>query len=264
MPTSANHVKPASNFRNILIDNIPFSCASWGEILESMDSRPYGSRNYISITNTESLHFAFNNLDHRKYIQGASFSCCDGVGILLAAKRNGFTIPRLHGPDLLLKCCEFGQLKGWKHFFYGGKQGVPELLSRNLKTKYPKMRIVGAHSPPFRKLTKAEDAKIIEMINDSGADIVWVGLGLLKQEKWIIDHLPKSNARWMIGVGAAFDFHAGTVTRAPRWVQAIGLEWFYRAILEPRMWIRHARAFRAFSKILINKNLFRLDISSSP
>lgn len=248
---------PSNNNRKVLIDGVPFSCSSWAKILDAMETQPSDSHNYISITNTESLHFAFHDPEHKNYIQNAYFSCCDGVAIVLAAKLNGVTIPRLHGPDLLLNSCEFGQDKNWRHFFYGGKDGVPEVLSKNLIKKYPKIQIAGTYSPPFRRLTEQEDLQIIQMINESNPDIVWVGLGLLKQEQWIAEHLSKVHARWMIGVGAAFDFYAGTTTRAPIWVQNLGLEWLYRVLKEPRMWIRLARSLKLFAKISVTKRLYK-------
>ena len=180
---------------------------------------------------------------HFEYINKSKFSCCDGVGVVIAGKMLGYNIPRLHGPDLMLECCKYGVERKWRHYFYGGRKGVPELLSKKLSEKFPGLITVGTYSPPFRQLTPAEDREIIEQINESRPDILWVGLGLLKQEKWIADHMGKIKVPWMIGVGAAFDFHAGTVKRAPLIFRKAGLEWLYRVCFEPRMIKRNLFSF---------------------
>jgi len=202
------------------------------------------SGGYISITNTESMYHALRISSHFQYINNADFSCCDGVGVVLAGKMLGVKIPRLHGPDLLLKCCEYGVDKKWRHFFYGGKQGVAELLSKKLTEKFPGLITAGTYSPPFRQLNPDEDEAIIDLINNTTPDILWVGLGLLKQEKWIAEHLGRIKVPWMVGVGAAFDFHSGTIKRAPLFFRRIGLEWFYRTLFEPRLIRRQVRGFK--------------------
>ena len=133
------------------------------------------------------------------------------------------------------ECCKYGVDRGWRHFFYGGKSGVPELLKKNFRTKYPGFKTAGTFSPPFTKLTYDEDQSIVKMINKTQPDVLWIGLGLIKQEVWIKEHLGRIKVPWMIGVGAAFDFHAGTIRRAPRAYRKIGLEWLYRLYFEPRM-----------------------------
>jgi N-acetylglucosaminyldiphosphoundecaprenol N-acetyl-beta-D-mannosaminyltransferase len=142
----------------------------------------------------------------------------------------------------MLACCEYGVERGWRHFFYGGKEGVAEALSKTLMQKYPGMITAGTLCPPFRPLSEAEDADIVKRINDSRPDIVWVGLGLLKQERWIATHLDRIEAPWMSGVGAAFDYHTGNAKWAPPWLRACGLEWLYRLCHEPRMFVRNVRS----------------------
>jgi N-acetylglucosaminyldiphosphoundecaprenol N-acetyl-beta-D-mannosaminyltransferase len=224
----------------IKILSVPFSCCGFDEIMvemaDAIKRRDVG--HIISITNTESAYHALRIADHLKYIGEASFSCCDGVGVVLAGMLLGEKVPRLHGPDLMWKCCEYGIAKGWRHFFYGGKKGVADLLNKKLTVRFPGLICAGLYAPPFRRLTSEEDHEVIGMINDAKPDILWVGLGLLKQEKWIADHMDKIEVPWMIGVGAAFDFHAGTVRRAPKLFRTVGLEWLYRTAFEPRMFRR--------------------------
>jgi N-acetylglucosaminyldiphosphoundecaprenol N-acetyl-beta-D-mannosaminyltransferase len=146
----------------------------------------------------------------------------------------------VYGPDLLLEACRFGLSLGWRHFFYGGEAGVAAALAAKLAGQYPGLRIAGIYSPPFRPLTEVEDQEVLRLINDSGADIVWVGLGSPKQEYWMAEHLGKLHAPVMIGVGAAFDFLSGQKPQAPRWIQRSGLEWLFRLATEPRrLWPRY-------------------------
>jgi N-acetylglucosaminyldiphosphoundecaprenol N-acetyl-beta-D-mannosaminyltransferase len=137
-------------------------------------------------------------------------------------------VSRVYGPDLLLRICEHSLEKGYKHFFYGGSPGVPEKLAQHLQDNFPGLQIVGTYSPPFRDLSAVEDREIVQLINDTNADFVWVGLGSPKQELWMYDHVNKLNAPVLVGVGAAFDFLSGTKRQAPLWIQGSGFEWLFR------------------------------------
>lgn len=228
-----------------------FSCCRFKDILTDMTNGiGNGYRGYISITNSESLYHATKMPLHLQYINNADFSCCDGIAVVLSGKMLGYKIPRLHGPDLMLRCCEFGVAKNWRHYFYGSKNGVPEMLRKKLMQKFPGLIVAGQYSPPFRPLTPAEDEAVIRKINSANPDVLWVGLGLLKQEQWITDHLHKIKVPWMIGVGAAFDFHAGTVKRAPLFFRKIGLEWLYRLAFEPRMLVRNLYSLSIFFPVV--------------
>ena len=225
-----------SKYSSVKILGIPLTCCSFFHILKDMDNAIKNqSGSYICITNTESIYHATKIPTHFDYINNARFSCCDGVGIVLAGKMLGYDIPRLHGPDLMLKCCEYGIDRKWRHFFYGGKKGVSELLSKKLTERFPGLITAGTYFPPFLQLTPDEDKSIINHINKANPDILWVGLGLLKQERWIAEHRKKLEVPWIIGVGAAFDFHAETIKRAPNFYRNLGLEWLYRMAFEPRM-----------------------------
>ena len=159
----------------------------------------------------------------------------DGMPLVWLARLHGFRhVERVYGPDLLLAVCRLSEQTGWRHFFYGGAEGVPEALAGNLKEKYPSLQVVGTYSPPFRPLTSAEDDAVCKRIRDARADIVWVGLGTPKQEHWMATHVGRVGTSILIGVGAAFDFHSKRKRQAPRWMQASGLEWFFRMLSEPR------------------------------
>jgi N-acetylglucosaminyldiphosphoundecaprenol N-acetyl-beta-D-mannosaminyltransferase len=232
-------------YSTVKVLNVPLTCCSFDDILKVMDNtiKNRSGSYYICITNTESIYHATRIPTHFDYINNARFSCCDGVGVVLAGKMLGHKIPRLYGPDLMVKCCEYGIDRKWRHFFYGGKKGVPELLSKRLTKKFPDLITAGTYSPPFHQLSPDADAAVIDEINKVNPDILWVGLGLLKQERWIAEHLGKINVPWMIGIGAAFDFHAGTARRAPGFLRSIGLEWLYRLAFEPRMLKRNLYSF---------------------
>jgi N-acetylglucosaminyldiphosphoundecaprenol N-acetyl-beta-D-mannosaminyltransferase len=222
---------------HVEICGIPVAAVGHLQVLQQMkrkiDHKKPG--NYISITNTESMYHALRTRAHFDYIREANFSLCDGVGVILAGLVWGHSIRRYNGPILLLDCCAYGQARGWRHFFYGGKAGVADKMAARLKKQFPSIIIAGTYSPPFGDLTPEMDASAVAMINAAKPDIVWVGLGLLKQERWIARHLDRLTAPWMIGVGAAFDYHSGTVPWAPKWVRALGMEWLFRLLIQPRL-----------------------------
>jgi N-acetylglucosaminyldiphosphoundecaprenol N-acetyl-beta-D-mannosaminyltransferase len=222
---------------NVSVLGIQLSYCSFTQIMREMDAaiRHAQFGRYIAITNTESMYHALQRPSHQAYINAADFSCCDGIGVVAAGALLGHRIPRLHGPDLMQHCCRYGIDRKWRHFLYGGRQDVLEMLTQKLKLQHPGLIIAGTCSPPFRKLTPQEDRDIVRMISEARPDILWVGLGLLKQERWISAHLDTIRVPWMIGVGAAFDFHAGSIKRAPLAFQKVGLEWLYRVAFEPRM-----------------------------
>jgi N-acetylglucosaminyldiphosphoundecaprenol N-acetyl-beta-D-mannosaminyltransferase len=149
-------------------------------------------------------------------------------------------VERVYGPDLLLACCAQSVARGDRHFFYGGAEGVAERLIGRLQSRYPGLNVAGSYSPPFGPMTAAEDADIVRRINEAAPDIVWVGLSTPKQERWMAEHAGRVHAPVLVGVGAAFDFHAGVKRQAPRWMQRAGLEWLFRLGTEPRrLWRRY-------------------------
>lgn len=177
----------------------------------------------------------------RKIVNSADMATPDGMSVVWASRLLGHReAKQVTGTDLMLAFSKLSSEKGYTHFYYGGANGVPEELAEKMTKKFPKLKIVGIYSPPFRDLTEEEDKAIVEMINNVKPDVVWVGLGMPKQELWIGDHLGLIDAPIMIGVGAAFDFISGNKKRAPKWMQKVGLEWLYRLLQEPkRLWRRN-------------------------
>ena len=195
------------------------------------ESRP----SYTCVTGVHGVMESFHDPQLRAIHNNASMVTPDGMPLVWLGKLAGHRhMDRVYGPDLMLEVCRRSVNTGWKHFLYGGGDGVAELLGERLCQRFPGLQVVGTHCPPFRPLTEEEDAEVVEQIAQSEADIVWVGLSTPKQERWMDQHIGRIRAPVMIGVGAAFDFHAGLKTQAPYWMQRGGLEWLYRMATEPR------------------------------
>jgi N-acetylglucosaminyldiphosphoundecaprenol N-acetyl-beta-D-mannosaminyltransferase len=167
-------------------------------------------------------------------VNQAGMATPDGMPLVWLGRLRGHPVERVYGPDLMLAVCERGQARGYRHFFYGGAEGVAETLAARLRARFPRLLVAGSYCPPFRPLTAAEEREVAAQINASGADIVWVGLGTPKQDYWVARFRPLLTAPVLIAVGAAFDFHAGRVRQAPRWMQRAGLEWLFRLTQDPR------------------------------
>ena len=165
----------------------------------------------------------------------AAMVCPDGMPMVWSSRYAGFDwVERVYGPDLMLALCARSTANGWRNFFYGGGPGVAERVADQLRSRFPGLQVCGVHTPPFRPLDGAETAEIVDRINSSGADLLWVGLSTPKQELWMAEIGTRLAVPVALGVGAAFDFHAGLVPQAPPWVQRSGLEWLYRLGREPR------------------------------
>ena len=192
-------------------------------------------KGYICVTGVHGVMEAQDDDKFKKILNDAFLCTPDGMPMVWAGKLNGHSeMGRVYGPDLLLEVCAWSETSGAKHFFYGGADGVAELLAQKLKNKFPKLEVVGTFTPPFRALNADEEIKLREQVAIAPPDILWVGLSTPKQEKFMAEYLPKLDVTLLIGVGAAFDFHSGRVRQAPRWMQRGGLEWIYRLGCEPR------------------------------
>ena len=192
-------------------------------------------KGYICVTGVHGVMEAQDDPAFKKILNDAFLCTPDGMPMVWAGKLNGHReMSRVYGPDLMLDVCAWSEISGVKQFFYGGADGVAELLAQKLKEKFPKLQVVGTFTPPFRALNADELKKLQSQVRAAAPDIFWVGLSTPKQEKFMAEFLPQLDATLMIGVGAAFDFHTGRVRQAPRWMQHSGLEWFYRLCQEPR------------------------------
>lgn len=186
---------------------------------------------YICVSNVHTTIMAHDNPAYRNVQNSAAIALPDGKPLSVVSRKRGYTeAERVTGPDLMGEL--FARENGLKHFFYGDKEETLQILQQKLKEKYPDIQIAGMISPPFRSLSQEEEKAYIQQINDSGADIVWIGLGAPKQENWMYEHQGMFQGV-MIGVGAGFSYHAGLIKRAPEWMQKMSLEWFYRLMQDP-------------------------------
>lgn len=190
--------------------------------------------NYICVSNVHTTVMAFRDEGYRRVQNSAAMALPDGQPLSIVSRLRGYEqAQRVPGPDLMPAILKLSQEKGYTHYFYGSTEYTLKMLRKALLTRYPKLRIAGMYAPPFRKLTREEDEADVRRINESGADFVWVALGAPKQEKWMYEHRGRVGGL-MIGVGAAFDFIAGTTKRAPMWMQRFCLEWIFRIMQDPR------------------------------
>jgi N-acetylglucosaminyldiphosphoundecaprenol N-acetyl-beta-D-mannosaminyltransferase len=202
-----------------------------------------GERQYVCVSGIHGVMESQRDERLRAIHNAAGMVTPDGMPLVWLSRMRGFKyVERVYGPDLLLACCERSVTTGYRHYFYGGGAGVPERLMERLQSRFPGLQIAGGYSPPFRALSAEEDADVVRRINAARPDVVWVGLSTPKQERWMSEHRDRLTAPVFVGVGAAFDFHAGLKRQAPRWMQRSGLEWLFRLWTEPRrLWRRYLR-----------------------
>jgi len=207
-----------------------------------------GERNYVTVTGVHGVVESQHDPELLRIHNRAGLTTPDGMPIVWACKRAGAGwVDRVYGPDLMLAVCARAAARGWTSYFYGASEGVAELLARNLSDRFPGLKIAGVYSPPFRPLSSSEDQAIVDRINEANPDLLWVSLGTPKQERWMASHSDRVSARVLLGVGAAFDIHAGVLPQAPLWMQRSGVEWFYRLVQEPRRLVpRYLRIIPAF------------------
>lgn len=195
----------------------------------------------VAVTDMHSIMEAQHDENFKSILARANLVVPDGYPLVWLGRRKGFALPsRVCGPELMTAFCRETASKGYRHFFYGGAPGVAEDLGSRFAAQFPGLVVAGTYCPPFRSLGVEEDREIIETIERSRADIVWVGLGAPKQERWMLEHRTALSVPVLIGVGAAFDFHTGRIPRAPGWMRDHGFEWLFRLGMEPRrLWKRY-------------------------
>ncbi len=195
---------------------------------------------YICVSNVHTTVMAYEDENYRRIQNSAAMALPDGAPLSIYSRKHGFAdAQRVTGPDLMLEMLGSEDTKGLRHFFYGSTEQTLKAMWSKIESVYPDAVIAGMYSPPFGVLTDSEDAQIVDIINSSDPDIIWVGLGAPKQEEFMYCHRGRLNAV-MIGVGAGFDYLAGNIKRAPEIVQKMSLEWLYRFLQDPkRLWRRY-------------------------
>ena len=222
-----------------------------------LSSIQQGQQGYVTVTGVHGVSECQSDQELLRIHNESMLSTPDGMPLTWIGRLQGVgpeEMDRVYGPDLMLKVVERGQAEGLRHYFFGGREGVAELLKEKLLKRFPKAQVVGTHTPPFRPLNTEEELRLLEELNRLRPHCFWVGLSTPKQERIMADllarygadapdapmHLPAPMV--MFGVGAAFDFHAGLIPQAPPWMQRAGLEWFYRLVKEPRrLWKRYCK-----------------------
>jgi len=237
------------------IGGVPFPVIDYNDAIDVFQGwvTERTASHQVCIVNVHTLVSAMREPAFRLIMQEAGMNTMDGQPLKWYANavcQAGMN-ERVCGPELMLRCIEQGIDKNWRHYFLGGRPEVLEKLESNIQARFPGVQVVGSYSPPFRPMTEVEEAEIVSRINESAVDILWVGLGAPRQEQWIYRNLHRLTVPVCVGVGAAFDFHAGSVTRAPLWMQSSGLEWLYRVFADPRLFRRYLDTNPTFLWILI-------------
>lgn len=192
------------------------------------------SGDYICVSNVHTTVTAYEDPEYLKIQNGGIMAIPDGGPLSTVGQRRGFkNMKRTTGPSLMGEIFKISTEKDYRHYFYGSTDKTLEKLRFALSDAYPGIQIAGMYSPPFHPMTEDEDKAIVDRMNETKPDFVWVGLGAPKQEKWMAAHQGKVNGL-MVGVGAGFDYYAGNIKRAPEWMQKSNLEWVYRLMQDPR------------------------------
>lgn len=231
-----NPSRPAPNVRRVNVLGVGVSVLNLHSAREIVgDAIQNGVRGYLTVTGVHGVTEAQSDPGFRG-ILNRSFLCTpDGMPMVWMGKIAGHSeMGRVYGPDLMAELCDSGRAREWKHFFFGGAEGVAGELRDRMCRRFPGLRVVGCHTPPFRPLNAGERDALKRQVAAVKPDLFWVGLSTPKQERFMAEYLPELDVKIMAGVGAAFDFHSGRVRQAPRWIQRSGLEWFYRTCQEPR------------------------------
>ena len=224
---------------------VPLALTDYERTLDWIDATIAERRKgYVCVAAVHTVMVCHEDEELREAVLRSDLTVPDGQPLVWAMNALGHRLSsRVYGPDLMARACERAVGTGTRMFLYGGRnQGALVQLALNLRRRFEGVKIVGGYSPPYHALSDEEQDAVVAEINASGADIVWVGIGVPKQEKWMAAMRERLDAPVLIGVGAAFDFHAGLIPQAPNWMQAWGLEWVYRLSHEPRrLWKRYLR-----------------------
>ena len=224
---------------------VPLALVDYRRTLDWIDAAVASRhRGYICVAATHTVVACQEDAELRSAVLGADLTVPDGQPLVWALRALGHPLDsRVYGPDLMEAACARAAATGRRFYLYGGRNpGALAELTRQLRLRHPGLRIVGGQAPPFRPLTPEEDDRVAADINRSRADVVWVGIGVPKQEKWMARMRDRLDAPVLVGVGAAFDFHAGLIPQAPGWLQRNGMEWAFRLAHEPRrLWRRYLR-----------------------
>jgi N-acetylglucosaminyldiphosphoundecaprenol N-acetyl-beta-D-mannosaminyltransferase len=243
---------PISACANVL--GVAISAINMEQAILACDGLIAGKgRGYVSVTGVHGIMEAQSDPAFRAILNHSFLCVPDGMPTVWVGRLQGHgNMRRVYGPDFMLEFCSHSVARNYRHFLYGGKQGVARELAAELRQRFTGLQIVGTYTPPFRPLTADEGREIATMLKACKPDVIWIGLSTPKQERFMAEYLDRLDAKLMIGVGAAFDVHTGHMKDAPAWVKAAGLQWLHRLLQEPR---------RLWKRYLINNPAFLLNIA---
>jgi N-acetylglucosaminyldiphosphoundecaprenol N-acetyl-beta-D-mannosaminyltransferase len=216
---------------------LPIAMTDYSHAMDVMDGMiARRDKGWVCAVAVHAVMVAQTDPEMRAALVESSLTVPDGMPLVWAANMLGEDLPnRVYGPELMERYSRRCVEAGHRVWLYGGRdQGSLVQLALSMRRQHPGIQIVGGYSPPFRDLTEEEEDSLAKQINDARPDVLWVGIGVPKQEKWMARMRDRVEVPVMCGVGAAFDFHAGRISQAPRWMQERGLEWTYRIVQEPR------------------------------
>jgi N-acetylglucosaminyldiphosphoundecaprenol N-acetyl-beta-D-mannosaminyltransferase len=244
-PESAAVVAELPSIEQAPVVGVPLAVTDYERTLDWIDAAiARGEREYLCVAAVHTVMELRDDVALREAVDGAAFTVPDGQPLVWALRALGHDLDtRVYGPELMARACARAVRNGQRHYLYGGRDDEAlAQLNTNLRERFPGLQLVGGYAPPFRTLSGNEMDEIAARINAARPDVVWVGIGVPKQEKWMAAMRERLDAPVLVGVGAAFDFHAGLVPQAPAWMQRSGLEWAFRLRQEPRrLWRRYAR-----------------------
>ncbi len=234
-----------SNFATdecVSILGIKIHATSMDRALRRIESALHnGEKGYVCVTGVQGIMEAQVDPNLKRIINRSVLTTPDGrPTVWVGWLRGFFKMRQVTGPDMMLKICALSEEKRYTHFFYGGAEGIAARLKESLTARFPNLKVVGAYTPPFRPLDAEEEAGLIHMVAESKPDFFWVGLGTPKQERFMDQYISKLDTKLMVGVGAAFDIHAGRIEDAPYWMKFSGVQWMHRIYQDPgRLWKRY-------------------------
>jgi len=247
---SQNSDFPRANVLGVGVSAINLSQAA--QIL--LDTAYRNQRGYVCVTGVHGISEAQIDPQFRKILNNAFLNTPDGMPMSWIGWIQGHRdMDRVYGPDLMLDLSDAGRVHELRHFYYGGKEGVAKQLKQKMEARFPGLKVVGTYTPPFRPLNANEENSLIRQLKKTRPHFLWVGLSTPKQEQFMARYFDRLPVNILLGVGAAFDMHAGLVAQAPRWIQRLGLEWLFRLCTEPR---------RLWKRYCINNPLFIARITS--
>ena len=237
LPPLTGDLPEPADIRTRELLGIPIAMTDYSQAMDLMDGMiARDERGWVCAVAVHAVMVAQTDFEMRRALVDSSLTVPDGMPLVWAANMLGEHLPnRVYGPELMSRYSDRCAARGHRVWLYGGRdQGSLVQLALSMRHKHPGLQIVGGYSPPFRDLSEEEEDALAEQINTAQPDVLWVGIGVPKQEKWMARMRDRLEVPVMCAVGAAFDFHAGRISQAPDWMQERGLEWTYRIAQEPR------------------------------